>query len=98
MNSYANIGDIKTIGGMNIEGVDSDPILMRLVVGLSEQANLHVNRHFYSVTETRYFDGTGGTKLSVPDLVKLGSGSLKESTSMDGTWDYVWGAQGTDWV
>jgi hypothetical protein len=96
--SYANINDLKSTMSLNIEGTVSDTRLRQLVEAVSAEVRNYAKRDFHAVQETRYFDGSGGTSLRVSNLVKIGSGSLTESTSMNGTWDYSWAGQGTSWI
>jgi hypothetical protein len=96
--SYASINDLKGTMSLNIEGTVSDTRLRQLVEAVSTEVRNYAKRDFHAIQETRYFDGSGGQSLRVDNLAKLGSGSLSESTSLNGTWDKAWAGEGTAWI
>jgi len=98
MYAYANIGDLKGTAVLNIEGTVSDTRLRQLAEGVSREVANYSRRNFHPTQEVRYFDGSGKSYLNTKDLITLGSGSLTESTLLDGTWGKVWGASGTAWI
>lgn len=71
-------------------GPAADAELFQLLLAVSEAVDGYCNRHFYALTETRYFDGSGGAALSLPDLVTVGS--LKSDDDDDGVHETVWAA------
>lgn len=83
---------------LNIEGTVSDTRLRQLAEAVSIEVRNYAKRDFHAVQETRYFDGSGNSSLRVSNLAELGSGSLSESTAMNGTWDKAWAAEGTAWI
>ena len=54
-------------------GGGDDDELFELLLAVSAWVDAYCNRCFYPLTATRRFDGTGGARLPVPDLVALTS-------------------------
>ena len=69
-------------------GSDDDDELFELLLAVSDWVDHYCNRHFYPRTETLLFDGPGGDRLLVPDLI-----SIAELVQGDGEgryFDKVW--------
>lgn len=90
MNSYASVDSLKGTAVLNVSGTTHDARYRQLLENVSIEVNRLTKREFFTTQETRYFDGPGATELSMGDLVSVGSGSLAESTLMDGTFASVW--------
>lgn len=69
-------------------GAGDDDELFQLLLSVSEWVDHWCNRHFYPRTQTLEFDGTGTTRLLVPDLIAIDT--LKEDTNDDRTFDSTW--------
>lgn len=69
-------------------GTGDDDELFQLLLAVSDWIDHYCNRHFYPRTETLVFDGTGGTRLLVPDLISVDS--LKEDNNGDLTFNETW--------
>ena len=52
-------------------GAGDDDELFELLLAVSAWVDAYCNRCFYPLTAARRFDGTGGARLPVPDLVSL---------------------------
>ena len=70
-------------------GSDDDDELFELLLAVSDWVDHYCNRHFYPRAETLLFDGPGGDRLLVPDLISIaelvqGDG---ERRSFDKVWD-----------
>ena len=70
-------------------GSDDDDELFELLLAVSDWVDHYCNRHFYPRAETLLFDGPGGDRLLVPDLISVaelvqGDG---EGRSFDKVWD-----------
>ncbi len=76
-------------------GAGDDTEMFQLLLAVSDWIDQYCNRHFYSRTQTLVFDGSGTTRLLVPDLISLNS--LKEDTKEDKTFDTTW-ADGDYWL
>ena len=69
-------------------GADDDDELFELLLAVSDWVDHYCNRHFYPRAETLLFDGPGGDRLLVPDLI-----SVFELAQADGegrSFDKVW--------
>ena len=53
-------------------GDDDDDELFELLLAVSDWVDHYCNRHFYPRAETLLFDGNGGGRLVVPDLIAVG--------------------------
>ncbi|MDE2836616.1 MAG: hypothetical protein OXL97_03790 [Chloroflexota bacterium] len=54
-------------------GTGADRALFSLLLATSEAVDRHCNRHFYALTETRWFDGPGEAVLPLPDVIAVSS-------------------------
>ena len=54
----------------------------------------YCNRHFYVLEATRRFDGDGGTRLLLPDLVSIDEGGLRTDEDLDGVFEAAWDTGG----
>jgi hypothetical protein len=88
--AYVSVETLKGSGVLDIIGTTEDTALRRLAEAVSEQVNHVTNRHFSVTQETRTFDGPGGTRLNVPQLISVGT--LAEDQQQSGTWDVIWGS------
>ena len=52
-------------------GPDDDDELFELLLAVSDWVDHYCNRHFYPRVETLLFDGSGGDRLAVPDLIAV---------------------------
>ena len=52
-------------------GPDDDDELFELLLAVSDWVDGYCNRHFYPRVEALLFDGTGGDRLVVPDLIAV---------------------------
>ncbi len=52
-------------------GTGDDDELFELLLAVSDWVDGYCNRHFYPRVETLVFDGTGGDRLVVPDLIAV---------------------------
>lgn len=91
MNSYANLSQIKSAGWLNIAGTDYDTDLLRILEDAARAIDDHVSqsggrRHFYTMEETRYFDG-GGQTLFCDDILSISS--LLADIDGSGSWGSV---------
>jgi len=69
-------------------GTGDDDELFQLLFAVSEMVDGYCNRHFYPLTTTWTFDGTGDILLPVPDLLSVTT--LKSDSNDDGTFDITW--------
>ena len=69
-------------------GADDDEELFELLLAVSDWVDHYCNRHFYPRVETLLFDGPGGDRLLVPDLIAVSelAQADAEGHSFDRTW------------
>lgn len=70
-------------------GTDDDDELFELLLAVSDWVDHYCNRHFYPRSETLLFDGSGGDRLLVPDLVAISelAQTEGEGRSFNKIWD-----------
>ena len=91
-NSYVSLDVFKGEGVMNIAGDGGDGLLLSLLESVSRMVDRYCNRHFYVLEATRRFDGDGGERLLVPDLVSVDEAGLKTDDDLDGVFETAWEA------
>ena len=96
MNAYATVDTLKSSGVLNITGSGDDARLRGLVENVSRLIDRYCNRHFYVLQATRKFDGLGGLRLLVPDLVSVDASGLTTDDDKDRTFETTWAA--TDYL
>ena len=69
-------------------GADDDDELFELLLAVTDWVDGYCNRHFYPRVETLLFDGPGGDRLAVPDLVAVTE--LAETASAAHSPDRLW--------
>ena len=69
-------------------GPDDDDELFELLLAVSDWVDHYCNRHFCPRVETMLFDGAGGDRLLVPDLISVTQ--LAESDSSGREFERVW--------
>ena len=69
-------------------GADDDDELFQLLLAVSDWVDHYCNRHFYPRAETLLFDGPGGDRLLVPDLVAVSQ--LAQAEGEGRPFDKVW--------
>ena len=70
-------------------GADDDDELFELLLAVSDWVDQYCNRHFYPRVETLLFDGNGGDRLAVPDLIAISELAQADAagTSFGKVWD-----------
>ena len=87
-NAYADLDTLKSVGVLNITGSDFDARLLSLLENVSRWIDDHCGRRFYTLTDTRHFDGDGSPSLPVPDLVAVTA--LRTDDDGDGVFERTW--------
>ncbi len=73
-------------------GPDDDGELFELLLAVSDWVDRYCNRHFYPRVETLLFDGSGGDRLTVPDLISVSE--LAQADAAGWGFGQVWQADG----
>ena len=89
-NSYVSLDVFKGEGVLNIVGDGGDARMLSLLESVSRLVDRYCNRHFYVLEATRRFDGDGGTRLLLPDLVSIDEGGLRTDDDLDGGFETAW--------
>ena len=71
-------------------GSDDADELFELLLAVSDWVDRYCNRHFYPRVETLLFDGTGGERLLVPDLISVSK--IAESDAHGSEFGKAWDA------
>ena len=69
-------------------GAGDDDEMWQLLLAISEFVDNYCNRHFYPLTTTKLFDGSGATRLLTPDLLAITT--LKADENEDKTFEVTW--------
>jgi hypothetical protein len=83
VNSYATLTELKAI--LSVSSTTDDTVMRKTLEAASRAIETYCNRVFYSVSETRYFDGAN--ILWVPDLLSINASGLKTDDDGDGTFE-----------
>ncbi len=89
-NSYAALGALKGASALNITGAGEDARLLALLEGVSRLIDRLCNRHFYVLNAARVFDGGGGARLLLPDLVSVDAGGVTTDEDGDRIFETAW--------
>ena len=94
MNAYSDVRTLRSVGILNIQRTTYDTRLRDLLERVSRLIDQFCNRHFYVLAAARKFDGDGGTKLNVQDLISIAS--VKTDDDKDRIFETTWAA--TDYL
>ena len=70
-NAYCDLATLKSAAALNISGSLYDQRLLRLLEQSSRWIDGYCNRPFYTLHETRHFDGGNSPQIPLPDLIAL---------------------------
>ena len=90
--TYATIADIK--GMLGITSTTDDTVMRKQAEASSRAIDNYCNRHFYTQSATRYFDGA--VKLWLPDLLSINASGLKTDSDGDATFENTFAT--TDYI
>lgn len=85
MGDYCNLTDVKN--RLTDLGTDYDTLITELCTNASRIFDKETGRRFDATTATKYFPGTGGRKLYIPELASVTS--IKVRTAISGSWRIV---------
>lgn len=88
MNLYVTLDRIKSKARWDYQGSNEDEAIRQIIESASRDADGYCRRHFYELKQTKYFDGDGGIKLFVPDLIAITT--LKTDDNDDRTFETSW--------
>ena len=97
-NAYASLADLKGAQVGNISVTTWDTRLREMLEAVSRDVEAYVQRHFHSLTATRYLSGDGRKTLflpaAYPDLISVTS--LKEDEDDNAVYEATWAT--TDYI
>ena len=89
-NAYVSLDALKGPGVLNISGAEHDERLLALAETASRAVDRYCNRSFYVLSAVRRFDGAGGPRLLVPDLICVNRDGLRTDENGDGHPESIW--------
>ena len=90
MNAYLTVDLIKNASILDISGTGDDTRLRRVLENVSRKVDDYCNRHFFTLSQTKKFDGDGGILLLIPDLISIDASGLKTDDNKDRTFETTW--------
>lgn len=90
MNAYATLDTLKSDSALDIDGTGDDTRLRILLETASREVDRLCGRHFYTLAATRKYDGDGGLKLLIDDLIAIDTSGLKTDDNKDRTFETTW--------
>lgn len=92
--TYANLSDIRSALVYSSSDVADNTRLLEVLEEASRYIDEHCHRHFYVISETRYFTARDEDELIVDDLLSVTS--LKTDDDGDRTYENTWAATDYD--
>ena len=88
--AYLSLHALKSAPALDIHGVDQDVRLLAVLEAASRLIDRHCNRHFFELSAVRSFDGTGSSRLHLPDLIGVDPPGIRTDDDMDGVFETAW--------
>ncbi len=89
MNPYVSLDTFKERGVLNIEGSTDDARFIQILEAVSREMDGFTRRHFYSLTDTRFFSGNDRTRILLDwDIIAVNT--LKEDDNGSGSYNVTW--------
>lgn len=89
-NGYCALAQLKSSDILNFTNTTHDENLETVIEGVSRLIDEECARHFYSVTETRYFTPEQSTRLSVDDIASSSGITIYTDEDQDGDYEISW--------
>lgn len=91
-NGYCTLAELKAPSVMNIAATNStyDELLEKTITAVSRKIDNHCARHFFQVTETRYFTAGQNYRISIDDVYTASGLALYTDDGADGTYENTW--------
>jgi hypothetical protein len=90
-NGYCTIAQLKSADVLNFATTTvHDEILETVIEAVSRTIDERCARHFFSVTEARYFTPRNYSCLDVDDIASSSAVSIETDLNGDGTFEYTW--------
>ena len=88
--SYLSLDALKSAPALDIHGADQDARLLAVLEAASRLVDRYCNRHFFELSAVRSFDGTGSSRLHLPDLIGVDPPGIRTDDDMDGVFETAW--------
>lgn len=88
--SYLSLHALKSAAALDIHGDDQDARLLAVLEAASRLVDRHCNRHFFELSAVRSFDGTGSSRLHLPDLIGVDPPGIRTDDDRDGVFETAW--------
>jgi hypothetical protein len=93
INAYVTLAEVKVDDILKFATTAHDALLEKVINGVSRKVDEFCGRHFYQVTETRYFKQDDDPYcLNVDDIATDTGLLLYTDLNADGTYEYTWAA------
>jgi hypothetical protein len=93
VNAYVTLAEVKVDDILKFATTAHDALLEKVINGVSRKVDEFCGRHFYQVTETRYFKQDDDPYcLNVDDIATDTGLLLYTDLNADGTYEYTWAA------
>lgn len=89
-NGYATLAEFKLYADITSTDANDDAVIEDIVEGISRLIDAECKRHFYQVTEARYFTAQNLDVLFCGDIATTSGLEIKTQLNTDGTYEYTW--------
>lgn len=91
-NAYATLAEVKVDDILKFATTAHDATLEIVINAVSRKVDEFCGRHFYQVTETRYYTPEDHYCIKVDDIATSSGFVLHTDLNADGTYEYTWAA------
>lgn len=89
-NGYCTLTEFKSYKNIDSINAADDTVIEGIIESISRLIDGEVKRHFYQVTEARYYSATDLDILYCDDIATTTGLEIKSSLNSDGTYSYTW--------
>lgn len=89
-NGYCTLAEFKAYARITSTDASDDAVIEDIIEGISRLIDAECKRHFYQVTEARYFQAADLDVLFCGDIATTTGLEIKTQLNSDGTYEYTW--------
>jgi hypothetical protein len=89
-NAYCTLAEVKVSDILKFTDTSHDATLEKVINGVSRKIDNYCGRHFFQVTETRYFTAVQSWRISIDDIYTASGLALYTDDGADGTYENTW--------
>jgi hypothetical protein len=89
-NAYCTLAEVKVGDILKFTDTSHDATLEKVINGVSRKIDTFTGRHFFQVTETRYFTAEQGWRISIDDVYTASGLALYTDDGADATYENTW--------